>query len=120
MPNNQALIELSALIKCNGFFVFTFDTNNKNVLTNGRMFAPAIGINEDPVTGNANGPLGGYLIQNKIVKSNGNLFEFSAMQGEAIDRLGTMQVSVTVENDLPVLIRIKGDATVIFRTEIEL
>lgn len=120
MPNNQALIELSALIKCNGFFVFTFDTNNKNVLTNGRMFAPAIGINEDPVTGNANGPLGGYLIQNKIVKSNGNLFEFSAMQGEAIDRLGIMQVSVTVENDLSVLIRIKGDATVIFRTEIEL
>lgn len=120
MPNNQALIELSALIKCNGFFVFTFDTNNKNVLTNGRMFAPAIGINEDPVTGNANGPLGGYLIQNKIVKSNGNLFEFSAMQGEVIDRLGIMQVSVAVENDLPVLIRIKGDATVIFRTEIEL
>jgi phenazine biosynthesis protein PhzF family len=68
-PDFNELANLSSDIKCNGYFVFTFDSDDKNVLTYGRMFAPAIGINEDPVTGNANGPLGGYLIQNKIIET---------------------------------------------------
>ncbi|GMQ62139.1 hypothetical protein AN2V17_13700 [Vallitalea sp. AN17-2] len=37
------------------------------------MFAPAIGINEDPVTGNANGPLGAYIVHHKLVKHNKSL-----------------------------------------------
>ena len=84
------------------------------------MFAPVIGINEDPVTGNANGPLGGYLIQNNIVTYQNNKFEFNGRQGEKIGRLGTINVKVTIENDKPSLIQIKGDAVVIFRTEIEI
>jgi hypothetical protein len=47
------------------------------------MFAPAIGIKEDPVTGNANGPLGGYLLQNKIVNFENNLFEFNGSHLDA-------------------------------------
>ena len=31
------------------------------------MFAPAIGIPEDPVTGNGHGPLGAYLVRHGIV-----------------------------------------------------
>lgn len=61
-PDNDKLTQLSKKIKCNGYFVFTFDTNKEGILTEGRMFAPAIGINEDPVTGNANGPLGGICL----------------------------------------------------------
>jgi len=119
-PNYNDLVELSEQIECNGYFVFTFDSDNKEILTYGRMFAPAIGINEDPVTGNANGPLGGYLVQNKIVDYKNNLFEFNGRQGEKIDRLGVVNVRVQIENDRPSLIQIKGDATVIFKTEIEL
>jgi len=119
-PNFNDLAVLSQQINCNGFFVFTFDSNNKDILTYGRMFAPAIGINEDPVTGNANGPLGGYLIQNKIVDYQKNLFEFNGRQGETIDRPGLVQVRVIIENEKPTLIQIKGDATVIFKTEIEI
>jgi PhzF family phenazine biosynthesis protein len=119
-PDFNALASLSNLIKCNGYFVFTFDSDNTEILTYGRMFAPAIGINEDPVTGNANGPLGGYLIQNKIVGYSDNLFEFNGRQGEIMDRIGVINVKVAVENDLPASIQIKGDAVVIFRTEMEL
>lgn len=119
-PNYNDLAVLSKQINCNGYFVFTFDSDTKNILTYGRMFAPAIGINEDPVTGNANGPLGGYLIQNKIVDYQKNLFEFNSRQGEKIDRLGVVKVRVKIENDTPTLIQIKGDAVVIFRTEIEI
>jgi len=119
-PNYHELAGLSKQINCNGYFVFTFDSDSKEILTYGRMFAPAIGINEDPVTGNANGPLGGYLIQNKIVDYQKDLFEFNGRQGEKIDRLGLVQVKVRIENDKPALIQIKGDAVVIFRTEIEI
>jgi PhzF family phenazine biosynthesis protein len=119
-PSYNDLADLSKQIQCNGYFVFTFDSDNKEILTYGRMFAPAIGINEDPVTGNANGPLGGYLIQNKIVDFKDYLFEFNGRQGEKIDRLGVVHVRVRIENDKPSLIQIKGDATVIFKTEIEM
>ena len=114
------MIELSKHINCNGYFVFTFDSDDKDILTYGRMFAPAIGISEDPVTGNANGPLGGYLIQNKIIDSSSACFEFNGKQGETINRLGVVNVKVKIENGKPSLIQIKGDAVVIFRTEIEI
>jgi PhzF family phenazine biosynthesis protein len=119
-PNYNSLTDLSKQINCNGYFVFTFDSDDDEVLTYGRMFAPAIGINEDPVTGNANGPLGGYLIQNKIVDFKDNRFEFNGKQGEKMDRLGMINVSVEIQNDLPSLIKIKGDATVVFKTEIRI
>jgi len=119
-PNFNDLTSLSKLINCNGYFVFTFDSDNPEILTYGRMFAPAIGINEDPVTGNANGPLGGYLIQNKIVDIQGSVFEFNGIQGEKIDRPGIVNVKVSIENNVPSLIQIKGEAVVIFKTEMEI
>lgn len=119
-PNFNDLADLSKQISCNGYFVFTFDSDQNNILTYGRMFAPAVGINEDPVTGNANGPLGGYLVQNKIVIYKDNLFEFNGRQGEKMDRLGIINVRVSIENDKPTLIQIRGAATLVFRTEIEI
>jgi len=119
-PNFNDLAELSKHINCNGYFVFTFDSDDKEILTHGRMFAPAIGINEDPVTGNANGPLGGYLVQNDLVDHTDNNFEFQARQGEKLGRPGRVTVLVTIENDLPVKIRIKGEAVQVFRTEIQI
>lgn len=120
IPDQAELKLLSGRINCNGYFVFTLDLDGDGILTYGRMFAPAIGIAEDPVTGNANGPLGGYLVQNKVVNCNTDYFEFNARQGEKINRLGTMNVSVTIENNIPKEIRIKGNAVVIFKTEISL
>ncbi len=119
-PNFQELAELSNLIKCNGYFVFTFDSDDKDILTHGRMFAPAIGIQEDPVTGNANGSLGGYLVQNKIVDLEGDVFCFTGCQGEKMGRKGVVDVQVKVENGMPSLIQIKGNAIVAFKTEIEI
>jgi PhzF family phenazine biosynthesis protein len=60
-PDMDKLAEISAEVGCNGYYVFTLHPEN-DVLVHGRMFAPAIGIQEDPVTGNANGPLGAYLV----------------------------------------------------------
>lgn len=117
-PDFYTLAQISNEINCNGFFVFTLDSTEPNVLTNGRMFAPVIGINEDPVTGNANGPLGAYLIKHKIVKNINNKFTFIAKQGEAINRAGYIEVEVMTENEEPVLVKVGGYAKLVFQSEI--
>lgn len=120
VPDLAALTKLSKEIGCNGYFVFTFDTDEKEILTNGRMFAPAIGISEDPVTGNANGPLGGYLIQNKIRETADSIFEFIGKQGQTINRVGEVKVRVSVKDNQPDVISITGNAVCVFRTTMDL
>jgi PhzF family phenazine biosynthesis protein len=120
VPDMVSLSKLSALIGCNGYFVFTLDAEMPGVLTHGRMFAPAIGIVEDPVTGNANGPLGAYLIKHDLVKHNHHSFSFKGEQGKAIGRSGIVEVQVKIEEGEPVEVKIGGRAVILFQTTIEL
>lgn len=117
-PNYDALAKLSDVISCNGFYVFTMDTKEEDILIKGRMFAPAIGINEDPVTGNANGPLGAYLVHHKLTGYTDNLFTFKARQGEAIGRGGTINVEVDIREKEPYTVRVSGKAVIVFKTEL--
>ncbi|MEW6196901.1 MAG: PhzF family isomerase [Bacteroidota bacterium] len=118
-PNLGDLKKLSPLIGCNGYFVFVIDSDDDGILTHGRMFAPAVGIDEDPVTGNANGPLGAYLVKNNLVQHNGIQFSFTAKQGEAMKREGAMKVTVDIENNYPQKVEIAGEAVIVFKTTIE-
>lgn len=119
-PNYDALAKLSNIIKCNGYYVFTVDPKDSDILVHGRMFAPAIGINEDPVTGNANGPLGAYLVHHNLVKHNNSLFSFKAKQGEAIRRPGIIEVEVKIEDNEPVEVKVSGNAVIAFKSELSL
>lgn len=118
-PRFLDLAEISSEIDCGGYFVFTMSSGTGNILTHGRMFAPAIGIPEDPVTGNGNGPLGAYLIKNKLVDTSSNLFRFRAKQGEAMGRPGFVDVEVESQSGIPVKIKAGGNAVSAFQTEIE-
>jgi len=118
-PDLEALKAITPRINCNGYFVFVM-TPNKKELIHGRMFSPANGIPEDPVTGNANGPLGAYLVKYNLIETHGDLVEFTIVQGEKINRAGTMLVRVSLENDQPVKIQIVGDAVIAFTTNVEL
>lgn len=120
-PNMEELSAISKEVKCNGYYVFTLNPGEK-ILVHGRMFAPAIGIMEDPVTGNANGPLGIYLVHYGICREmeKANELSFSIMQGEAIKRDGGMEVHVKIENHKPMQVQIVGQAVVAFKTQIDL
>ncbi len=119
-PDLNRLETLSKEIDCLGFFVFTFDSDDEDVYTHGRMFAPAMGIPEDPVTGNANGPLGAYLVHHGLLDARGDRVSFNGKQGEAMGRPGIVSVSVRVRNGKAVQVQVSGRAAVAFRTEIEL
>lgn len=118
-PDLSLLKKLSAEIGCNGYFVFKLNSQDSSVLTNGRMFAPAIGIAEDPVTGNANGPLGAYLVKHQLVKHDGSILTFKGEQGSAIGRSGIVDVYVKIEDGQPVQVKIGGKAVIVFQTEIK-
>ncbi len=119
-PDYSILSNLSDIIECNGYYVFTMDPEDNDILSHGRMFAPAIGINEDPVTGNANGPLGAYLVHHNLVKHNNSVFEFKAKQGEAINRSGVIKVEVKIKDNEPTEVKVLGNAVVVFKSELSL
>jgi PhzF family phenazine biosynthesis protein len=119
-PDLSRLVNISRTIGCNGYFVFTFDSDDEDILTHGRMFAPAIGIPEDPVTGNANGPLGAYLVHHRILETSNGSVTFKGKQGEAIRRPGIVTVTVQVKEGKPSKVRVGGYAVVAFKTEIDI
>lgn len=118
-PNLEKLTSISKQIQCNGFYIFTL-TPNENFLVHGRMFAPAIGISEDPVTGNANGPLGAYLFRyyKELIKDN--KLHFFARQGESMGRAGTIEVTISIEHEKIIQVQVAGKATLVFQTKITL
>lgn len=119
-PSLIRLTEISRTIGCNGYFVFVLGLTATDVQAHGRMFAPAIGIAEDPVTGNANGPLGAYLVQHEIVPTHGRTFSFKARQGEACGRPGIVEVTVEMTVGEPKVVRVGGRAVIVFHGELEL
>jgi len=120
MPDTQALSQISKLINCSGYFVFTLESQLEGVLTHGRMFAPAIGINEDPVTGNAHAPLGPYLIKHGLVATKGKMFSFKGEQGHILGRSGIVDVFVSLNNKEIEEVRIGGKAVIVFNTSMRI
>lgn len=71
-----------------------------NVLTpvtavQSRFFAPAAGIDEDPVTGSIHGPLGLHLVECDIVPMVDGVASFHCAQARAGGRAGLVRVVVT-------------------------
>jgi len=118
-PDLPKLAEISRRIRCNGYYVFVL-TPTDEYLVHGRMFAPAIGIAEDPVTGNANGPLGAYLVCHRLASPAHGTLVFRARQGEAMGRPGVVEVSIDVEGGLPKTVRVAGQAVIVYQSVLEL
>jgi trans-2,3-dihydro-3-hydroxyanthranilate isomerase len=75
---DQAVLDVPKIIKALGdqplvgIFVFAPDPDPGAGRVHSRMFAPhTSGIPEDPATGSATGPLGAYLVKQKLVKAGG-------------------------------------------------
>lgn len=119
-PDMLVLTQISKVIHCNGYFVFTMDSEETEISTHGRMFAPAIGVNEDPVTGNAHGPLGAYLVEYDLAEYNGSHFSFKGEQGSAIGRSGIVDVTINIRDGKPEQVKIGGRAVIVFKTEFQI
>ena len=114
-PDLQALTAISQQIGCNGFFPFQIRPGEN--ATDGRMFSPAIGIVEDPVTGNANGPMGAWLVQHGLMPHDGKTLRVQGHQGRALGRDGIVDVTVAIRENLPEKVTITGSAVILFHAE---
>ena len=112
-PDLQALATISQQIGCNGFFPFQI-RNGENA-TDGRMFSPAIGIVEDPVTGNANGPMGAW--HHRLMAHDGKTLRVQGHQGRALGRDGIVDVTVAIRDNQPEKVTITGSAVILFHAE---
>jgi PhzF family phenazine biosynthesis protein len=118
-PDVNRLTTLSAQIGAAGYFVFTL-TSGKDHLTESRMFCPALGIIEDPVSGNAHGLLGAYLSRHGVLTAKENRATFAGVQGHHLHRPGRVQVELDFKDGALDGVWIIGQAVSIFETEIEL
>ena len=76
--------------------VFTQQTQTPEANVHCRMFAPALGIAEDPATGSANGPLGAYLVRYGLVPFQTPTISLLSEQGFEMGRPSLM--SITIEH----------------------
>ncbi len=94
--------------------VYTTETIDSDSSAHLRFFAPFYGINEDPVTGSANGPLLMVLRFLSILKnSDDKLITFE--QGDIIGRRGRVKVIYSPALNL---LRIAGNAVTVFKGEL--
>lgn len=78
--------------------VFTRETNEAGVDVRCRMFAPALGVAEDPATGSAHGPLGAYLAHHGALRFRGETASFVSRQGVEMGRPSRIDVGVRRQN----------------------
>lgn len=119
-PDYARLTTLSAQLGAAGYFVFTLAPQVADCLTESRMFCPALGIPEDPVSGNAHGLLGAYLARYGLIVPREGRAEFAGAQGHYVNRPGRVEIELEFAGETLDAVWIVGQAVSIFETVIEL
>ena len=105
--------------------VFAHDIRLKPDSTYSRMFAPGLGVVEDPATGSAAGPLGCYLVQHRMVgtaeaapceATNGPV-QIVNIQGVKMGRASRIHMAITGVPDAITDVKVGGEAVLVARGE---
>ena len=111
-PDASAITDVCRRFGANGIMVYTTVTVEPSSTVHARMFAPAIGILEDPATGSASGALGAYLVQNGVVDVAPTT-EIIVEQGYAIDRPSRIFVQVDSGDDIIQTVKVGGQCVMV-------
>jgi trans-2,3-dihydro-3-hydroxyanthranilate isomerase len=112
VPDAAAIVEVCERVGTNGIMVFTTMTVEDHASVHTRMFAPAIGILEDPATGSASGAMGAYLVHNGLVEV-GPMTELIVEQGYEIGRPSRILVQVESEDDAIQSVNVGGQVVMV-------
>ncbi len=116
-PNFFAMSQFLSNRNLGGLCAFTTETVDRASAVHSRFFAPTLGINEDPVTGSANGPLGLYLFERGEVQPEGDTVTMIGEQGDAIGRKGRVKIRLTLNGTQVSSLEIGGRAVTVLNTE---
>jgi trans-2,3-dihydro-3-hydroxyanthranilate isomerase len=93
-PDFRALKDLSGRLGLVTVQLVTLDSGDPRAWARVRTFAPAVGVDEDPVTGTAAGSLGGWLAYVNRLPGEGEKRRFRLLQGEEMSRPGQVEVEL--------------------------
>jgi trans-2,3-dihydro-3-hydroxyanthranilate isomerase len=100
---------------------FAMEATTPDASVHCRMFAPGLGVMEDPATGSAAGALGAFLVRHALVKPQNGIARVTMEQGLEIGRPSIIHVEVrTDEAARPVEVRVGGEAVTVITGEVSL
>jgi trans-2,3-dihydro-3-hydroxyanthranilate isomerase len=88
-------------------FIFSLETEGPDSTVHSRMFAPGLGITEDPATGGASGPLGCYLVRHRLVPCEGAA-DILSEQGLEMGRPSYIKIRIEGGPDRIEAVRVGG------------
>ena len=92
-----------------GVFVFSAEPGGARATVYSRMFAPELGVFEDPATGAASGPLGCYLVRHKVVPPDKSESMIS-LQGVKMGRPSHVHIAIGLDKGDISSVRVGGEA----------
>ena len=92
VSHKNLLKAASAQFGFEGCYLFTTNDIDAEYIAEARFFNPSIGIDEDPATGTAAGPLAGYLEQLGYISKD---HDCRILQGEFVNQPSVIHVNVT-------------------------
>ncbi|HEX7116180.1 MAG TPA: PhzF family phenazine biosynthesis isomerase [Steroidobacter sp.] len=119
-PDFGELARLTSHVGAEGYFVFALTEVDGAPGTESRMFVPALGIPEDPVSGNAHGMLGVYLVNHELMTPKDGRLVFRGRQGMWLQRTGVVEVEVESSGRVAQSVRIVGDAVIVYEAEVQI
>jgi len=93
-------------------FVFSLEPADDDATVYCRMFAPVLGIPEDPATGGASGPLGAYLFKYNAVSAD-TASRFVSLQGVRMGRPSRIHIALSIRAGVLEEVRVGGEAVVV-------
>jgi trans-2,3-dihydro-3-hydroxyanthranilate isomerase len=121
-PDPAALSHLPAFPSSHpAVFVFAFEgvrlkADSTPSEAYSRMFAPALGVFEDPATGSASGPLGCYLVKHGCVAGD-EPQRIVSNQGVKMGRASRIHIAITRAADVITDVKVGGEAVLVARGE---
>jgi len=110
-PNFGTLMSLGEELGTDGFFAFCVGRGSDTASTESRMFCPALGIPEDPVSGNAHSMLASYLWE--FGQFGRHLTGFTGRQGRQMGRPGEVGVRLETHDGDLIAAHIGGAAVIV-------
>jgi trans-2,3-dihydro-3-hydroxyanthranilate isomerase len=98
-------------------FVFSREPGPEGATAYSRMFAPGLGVYEDPATGAASGPLGCYLVKHGVVPQEeaGSLL---SLQGVKMGRPSRVHIAIALEGGDITRVQVGGEAVLVGEGEL--
>jgi trans-2,3-dihydro-3-hydroxyanthranilate isomerase len=110
------ITEAAGLADERGVFVFSTEGGADHATVYSRMFAPHLGVTEDPATGSASGPLGSYLVRHGVVRPD-NAGQIRSFQGAWMGRPSWIRIAIATQGRDIVGVRVGGEAVLVAEGE---